>query len=207
MINHSDEILKNHDNGFNVHDHLKNKTVEELKAICDAERNPFWVCALSLNGDLNVGSIVRTSSLCGAKEVFIIGRRKYDKRGTVGSQNYIKIHRIDGLTDDNEIDHDVFINVMKENHLSPIFVELGGHCISNKNFDWHSILNSQMQPCLVFGNEGKGIPDELIIRCKKEFQYTAVVSIAQKGVIRSHNVSIASGIIMHDMCKSMGWYL
>jgi tRNA G18 (ribose-2'-O)-methylase SpoU len=54
-----------------------------------------------------------------------------------------------------------------------------------------------MKPCLVFGSESKGIPQEIVNDSRAE-----VVAIPQVGVIRSYNVSAAAAIAMWELVRS-----
>lgn len=197
-VNFRDEIKKDmRESGFNVHKKYDDLTVPELQEVCKKEQKPFAVCALSVTGDLNIGSMIRTASLFGAEKFIVFGRRKFDRRGLVGANNYIDIELISGLNEDLSFDSHLFNATMITNEYVPVFVEQGG--IPLGSFSWKHLLVSR-KPCLIFGNENRGIPQE-IIDDSKGFK----VSIPQCGVIRSHNVSVASGIVMYDLCKNMQW--
>ena len=187
---------------LNVHDHLKGHSVEELRALCDQDRSPFGVCILNITGELNVGTIVRNALLTGAQKVAILGRRKYDKRGTVGSENYIDVERIDTLNKDGlTINVDMFWSWMKDNNFTPIFCEQGGIPLTMVDWtEWVSDM-SPRNPCLVFGNENRGVQNDIL---NDERGY--IVSIPQKGCIRSYNVASASGIVMYSMAENMRWF-
>lgn len=186
---------------LNVHDHLKDKNVEELRGLCNQDRCRFGVAVLNVTGELNVGTIVRNALLTGARKVGILGRRKYDKRGTVGSENYIDVERIDALNDDGlTINRDLFWDWMNKNGFRPVFCELGGTPLHE--IDWYNIVHS-VQPlniCLVFGNENRGVQTDLL-----HDRRGRIVSISQRGVIRSFNVGTASGIVMYDLARAMRW--
>ncbi len=210
-INYKDEIKKDmRESGFNVHKRYDHLTVPELQYVCKRDRNPFAVCALSVTGDLNIGSMIRTASLYGAEKFYIFGRRKYDRRGVVGANNYIDIEIIDGLVKEanGEIgfDSSLFRSTMATSPYTPVFVEQGGEVLGK--FNWNSLLKDIPKPCLIFGNENRGIPDNILnhgLGGAALLSRSFVVSIPQCGVIRSHNVSVASGIVMHDLCTNMGW--
>lgn len=206
-INFKEEIKKDmRESGFNVHKRFDHLTVPELQEVCKKDRNPFAVCALSVTGDLNIGSMIRTASLYGAEKFIIFGRRKYDRRGVVGANNYIDIEVIDGLVKDSSgelagFDSNLFWATMLGSPYTPIFVEQGGEVLGK--FNWDSFLKGIHRPCLVFGNENRGIPENIMNLYMHSESF--VVSVPQCGVIRSHNVSVASGIVMHDLCMDMGW--
>lgn len=198
MKNNSKELIaKTMDDAsfWNVHDELKGKTLDELKAYQKAVTLPYAVCVLNLTGDLNVGMIARTACVFGAKETIIFGRRKYDKRSTVGAQNYMTVSRVDGFRDgsDDELDVLKFKAMMKEKNYFPIFVEQGGRDIEMLDYmQWIDALanDKEPDPCLVLGNENEGIPAEFL-------ELGVTISISQRGVLRSLNVSAAAAIAIH----------
>lgn len=181
---------------WNVHDRLKGRSMESLRSYQSNDSAPFGVCILNLLGDLNVGIILRTAALTGAKKVFIFGRKKYDKRSTVGAYKYLDIEHIDnGMLDEMTVDPNTFHLTLFENHFYPVFVEQGG--VPLQEYDWHPVVGDGFMPCLVFGNEGHGVPDNLMEPgCE-------IVSIEQRGVIRSFNVSSAASIVMYHLSQRL----
>ena len=204
MINY--QQLGNNDisasiSNLNVHDHLKGLSIEALRELCDGDRQDFGIAVLNITGELNVGTIVRNAHLTGAKKVGILGRRKYDKRGTVGSEQYFDVERVDALNDDGlTIDTSLFWNWMDKNNFWPIFCEHGGTPLSQVDWGIWITEKEPRLPCLVFGNENRGIQDDILNDLRGE-----IVSIEQKGVIRSFNVASASAIIMYEMAKGLNW--
>lgn len=202
FINYAEKIAETvkGENFWNVHDRYKDRSLDALRAVQDAASLPFAVCVLNLTGDLNVGMIVRTACTMGASNVILYGRRKYDKRSTVGAQNYIPIERIDGFHDDGQtLDTIRFREVMVKRGCVPVFVEQGGTPI--ETIDWDGFLGHDRKadlpvPCLVFGNESEGIPVEMMLG-------ELVVSIHQRGVLRSLNVSAAAAIVIHSLSSHL----
>ena len=172
---------------WNVRDDLKDCTLSQLQEKSQNDRLPYGVCVLNLTGDLNVGMVIRTACIMGAERVVILGRRKYDKRSTVGAQNYVDVVRVDALTDELEFDATVFDKTMAEFNYTPVFLETGGPDIID--FNWNSVPN---KPCLILGNEGFGTPDYII-------RDNPRVTIPQLGPLRSLNVAVAGGIAMWEI--------
>lgn len=186
---------------LNVHDHLKDLTVPELRAICDADRLPWMSCVLNVTGELNVGTIVRNSLLTGARRVLILGRRKYDKRGTVGSEHYVDVDRITAVESNGvDINPKIFWDHMDHYGAAPIFIEQGGTDLPNVFWNEWILEMGDRIPCLVFGNENRGVPENILQDADR------IVSIPQKGVIRSYNVASAAAIVMYDMVTKAGWW-
>jgi tRNA G18 (ribose-2'-O)-methylase SpoU len=206
VVNYS-EIIEEDTTSFNsthnVLDQFKNISVEDRREICKKDRMDYYVCVLNVTGELNVGTIVRTSLLAGAREVLIVGRKRFDNRSTVGSYNYIDVTKYDAMSDETTIDCDEFVKICETRKLYPIFVELGG--VEIPNFDWKdtiSWINSMgMYPMLVLGNEGRGVPEELL-----DGLNSCIVSLPQKGVMRSYNVGVAHAMVTMDMMTKMNWW-
>lgn len=190
----------------NVHDRLKHLSVPELQQLSQDDRKPFHVCCFNLTGDLNVGTIIRTAHLLGAKSVIVFGRTRFDKRSLVGAANYIRVERVEGLTTDLEFDANIFHKTMNDKKLIPIPCELNGKNLYT--IDWkiqfQKIYDYEMEPCLVLGNETYGLSEEIIKICLTLGGF--VVSIPQFGVIRSFNVSSAFSIIGSQIIGAMQWY-
>lgn len=199
--------------GLNVHDHLKSMTVPELKRLQASETRSFDVAFLNIEGDLNVSVMIRSACLMGASRAHVIGRRKYDQRGTVGAQNYMPVKRIDAL------DHtrtDIYVNKVfqyfHDNHLFPLFIEQGGMVLGHESTSKivrNAVINCVNDwyhtPVIVMGNESTGIPIDLITYCKLKIDNTMVLSIPQVGVIRSFNVSSAFAIACWEYTRIMGY--
>ena len=89
-------------------DEFKNMTLDQIQAIQKRESLPFAVAALNLTGGLNLGSIIRSAVIFGAEKFFIVGKRRYDRRSTVGAQNYIDIEHINCDVDTTEGQNNIF---------------------------------------------------------------------------------------------------
>lgn len=204
ISNHMNEL----NNGFNVLDQYKNHSLDELKVIQENDQFPFHVLFFNLTGELNLGSMVRTACLSGAKKAWIFGRRKFDRRGLVGANNYIKIEQVNGFEDDSlAFSVDKLNSLLTDNNLVPVIVELGGNNLGS--FDWNDyvkpILNIGKIPVLIMGNEGTGFTPE-ILNFLENYPGAFKVSIPQRGVMRSFNVGHALSMIIWDMRKDMGWF-
>jgi tRNA G18 (ribose-2'-O)-methylase SpoU len=192
----NDEELKNN---FNVHDHLKDKTVEELREINMERRLPYSVCAWNVDGNLNIGMMIRTACNLGAERFIVIGRKHYDKRSCVGSNHYFPIDVVKAYDCDTEnYDVSLFWHLMNQYKYTPFLLETEGTSIVSRSYNIRNSIKKDINPCLVFGSESQGLPQELLEdkRCKR---YT----IPQLGVIRSYNVSAAASIAMWELVREM----
>ena len=199
-----DEQLAQNNSSRNVHDHLKHLDVPELQKISLEDRQPWFTVCLNCTGDLNVGVMIRTSHCLGASGVVIYGRQRIDGRSLVGAANYIQVFKTG--TDAELLDPEAFVRTLDEHNLTPIIVEQNGLTLGK--FDWQTRIQSingrGRIPALVMGNETGGVPQAFIDACL-QMPNSFVVSIPQRGVIRSFNVAVAHGIVAGNMCQSMQW--
>lgn len=176
---------------LNVRDDLQPLSIDEIVELAQKSTVPAAVCCLNLKGDNNLGMIIRTASNLSMSKVIILGRRFYDRRTTVGMQNYITIERISATTGDHSenLDLDVILGLMLEWSASYtiVFVEQGGTDLRNMNA---KLALSSLPPLFIMGAEDTGIPERVL-----EFQPSICVSIPQTGVGRSFNVNTAFSMI------------
>jgi tRNA(Leu) C34 or U34 (ribose-2'-O)-methylase TrmL len=104
-----------------------------------------------------------------------------------------------------EVEEEVFMEMMNRNeNYYPIFVEMGGENL--KNVDWKQRLTktdgTHYRPLLIFGNEHRGIGDN-IFALRDKLAQSMVVSIPMKGVLRSLNVSASVAMVTWDMVSEM----
>ena len=200
LTEHRDAALAAGHSDRNVHDHVKHLSVPELQEVSRQDRLPWHSCFINVTGDLNVGTMIRTSHCLGATSVTIFGRRRFDRRGLVGSANYIEVDQVQGMLDDLEVDRTAFYNMVHERRWLPVFVETGGMPLPL--VPWQTLRDQipGYEICLIMGNETGGIPRSIL-----QDPFGTVVSIPQRGVIRSMNVSTAHAAVASAMCASLGW--
>lgn len=182
-------IEENVSNHWNVRDDLKGKSLEELKAMQNASSLPFAVCAVNITGDLNLGIMMRTACVAGAERFIIYGKHGYDRRTTVGAHNYIDIVKAGSIDRGGtlEVDWSRFHDTLRNLDYYPVYLET--NCQWIYEFDpFPDMRDYGLKPCLVFGNEGIGLPGA--ITCGARHMY----SIPQRGVLRSLNVCAAASI-------------
>ena len=178
----------------NVIDYYKYWRTEAILADLDNKRNNFSVVCINLNGDFNIGSVIRNANAFLAKQVILVGNKRYDKRGTVGTHNYTQfkhVNRVESL--------EKFIDLENKESSKPIKI-IGIDNVENaldvNTVDWNNI-NKYFHPIFIFGEEQLGIPDEVLKLCNN------IVYIRQYGSVRSLNVGVASGIVMHEYVSNI----
>jgi tRNA G18 (ribose-2'-O)-methylase SpoU len=77
-------------------------------------------------------------------------------------------------------------------------VEQGGTPLEDFSFKPYlpNKLEEGWKVCLVVGSESFGLPKEML----KEVD-APIVTISQYGVMRSLNVSVATGIVLYEFCR------
>lgn len=177
---------------YNVHDNLKEHSVEVLQAISARDRLPFAIMLMNFEHDLNIGNCIRSAHLLGAESVIIFGKRKIDSRSTVGAHNYLNLIKVAVDMESTDGVSSAFAMIMLQMKMSPIYIDktADSHDVMSADFENTIRQTKSSIPCLVFGNEATGIHPDSIIRNSKFYH------IKQRGVIRSFNVASAASIVM-----------
>ena len=166
---------------YNVEDRFKGKSKEEIRRTLRSTSHNFAVMMEHWNGDFNIGTMIRNANAFNAEKVFYYGKRKYDRRGAVGTHHYVDLNHIDG--------YDVLVS-LKPKYKFVCLDNVEGS-IPMEDFEWPE--NSLM----IFGEEGIGLSEQML----KLADYT--VSITQYGSVRSMNVGTTSGIAMYDYINKL----
>ena len=173
---------------YNVHTPLQGLSAEKIQRISQATALPVGLMLYNLNGDMNVGMSIRTAVILGCSDVYVVGRKKYDRRSEVGAKNYISIHRFSSIEP----------SFFEENKLVPIFIEQGGAPL--EEFSFKQFLPGKLMPgwkvVFVMGSESFGLPQNLLKSLN-----APILSISQYGVMRALNVSIAASIVLYEYSK------
>ena len=175
---------------YNVSNEYKYYALDTVKNIQKNSSIPHSCAAINISGSLNIGMMIRTAVIFGIEKFYIIGKKKYDKRSTVGAHNYIDIVKLDV---DPFVSPQAILDRLYNVGYIPTIIEQGGTNINSTNF-YHHYLNR----CFVFGSESQGVPDVF----KKEDIY----SIEQRGVLRSLNVSAACAIVLNKLNEDYRYY-
>lgn len=158
-------------------DRLTKWTTELIKVDLQSRAFPCAVLMENFAGDFNIGTVIRNANAFNVSEVFYLGRKHYDRRGTVGTHHYTDIRHIS--------DHEALMH-LKEKY---VFVGLENtidSAIPMDKFEWPD--NS----LLIIGEEGVGITPTTMALCDH------YVYINQYGSVRSLNAGVASGIALND---------
>ncbi|MCU1572030.1 MAG: rRNA methyltransferase [Micrococcaceae bacterium] len=161
----------------NVVDEYRYWTHDAIVADLDAKRHSFHVAIENWQHDLNIGSVVRCANAFLAKEVHIIGRRRWNRRGAMVTDKYQHVRHHPTVAD--------FTAWAAAEGLAVIGIDNFPDSVPLETYDL------PRNCVLVFGQEGPGLTDEVHAAAQ------ATLSIAQFGSTRSINASAAAAIAMH----------
>jgi tRNA G18 (ribose-2'-O)-methylase SpoU len=170
------ELLRDGDRR-NVVDRFRYWTVDAIVADLDARRHPFAVAIENWRHDLNIGTVVRTANAFLAREVVIVGNRRWNRRGAMVTDRYQHIRHVPSAAE-----------------LVRYAGGAGYVVVAVDNLPGSVPLETYELPrnaLLLFGQEGTGLSQEARAAA------TVVCSIAQFGSTRSINAGVAAGIAMH----------
>ena len=178
---HWDENLLQAGDARNVVDAYRYWKHEAIVADLDTRRHPFHVAIENWQHDLNIGSVVRTANAFMAKEVHIIGRRRWNRRGAMVTDRYQHVRHHPTVSD--------FVDWAASEGLPVIGIDNFPDSVPLETYDLPAAC------VLVFGQEGPGLTPEVHAAAE------ATLSIAQFGSTRSINASAAAAIAMHGWVR------
>ena len=165
----------------NVVERYRYWALEAIVADLDSRRHDFHVAIENWQHDFNIGTIVRTANAFLAREVHIVGRRRWNRRGAMVTDRYQHIVHHPDVDD-----------------LAARMSSAGIAIWGIDNLPGSQPLETVALPrrvCLLFGQEGPGLSDAARAACDGTF------SIAQFGSTRSINASAAAAIAMHTWIR------
>jgi tRNA G18 (ribose-2'-O)-methylase SpoU len=166
----------------NVVDKYRYWSVEAIVADLDNSRAKLHIAIENWQHDLNIGSIVRTANAFLAKQVHIIGNKRWNRRGAMVTDRYQ--HILHHPTVEEFVAWSKTANEGKE--MPIIAIDNVPGC---KQLETYKLPETCV---LLFGQEGPGLSDAAIAASKD------VVEITQFGSTRSINASAAAAITMHQ---------
>jgi tRNA G18 (ribose-2'-O)-methylase SpoU len=167
-----------------VVDYMKWMSTVEIKKDLEKRKQNFSILLVNIDYDNNSGNIIRTANAMGAKEVILYGRRNFDRRSSMGTEFYMEFQQIKFVEEIDEVlsEYDIIIGL-----------ENGIEAQNLIDYQWDKTKKTLI--CL--GQEGNGIPQEILGKCQD------LLEIPQVGSVRSLNVGTAAGIVMYDYCTKV----
>jgi tRNA G18 (ribose-2'-O)-methylase SpoU len=178
---HLDPDLLRDGDRRNVVDRYRYWRVEAIVADLDQRRHAFAVAIENWRHDLNIGTVVRTANAFLAREVVIVGRRRWNRRGAMVTDRYQHVRYVASAAE-----------------LAAYAAAAGYSVVGVDNLPGSVPLETARLPrasLLLFGQEGTGLSAE----ARSVTEMTC--SIAQFGSTRSINAGVAAGIAMHTWVR------
>jgi tRNA(Leu) C34 or U34 (ribose-2'-O)-methylase TrmL len=161
----------------NVVDRYRYWRREAVVADLDQRRHAFHIAIENWHHDFNIGSVVRTANAFLAREVHIVGRRRWNRRGAMVTDRYQHVR--------HHPDVEAFATWARHHDLLVIGIDNLPGAVPLETYDL------PLDCVLLFGQEGPGLSPASRAACD------AVLSIAQYGSTRSINAGAAAAIAMH----------
>ena len=160
--------------------------VEDILNYAESKgEKPFIVILDEIEDPHNLGSIIRTSEICGVHGIIIPNRRNVGitpivYKSSAGAVEYMKIAKVTNINST--------IDMLKKKGIWIYGADMDG-----KNYCFENDFLGAV--ALVIGGEGRGISKLTKEKCD------VLVKIPMSGKITSLNASVAAGIIMYEVLK------
>jgi 23S rRNA (guanosine2251-2'-O)-methyltransferase len=166
---------------------LNRKTMEEFK---NSHKTPIVVVLDNVRSQNNIGSVFRTSDAFLLEAIYLCGisatpPHKEIHKTALGAENSVEWEYVENTCD--------AVKTLKKNGYILIAIEQTENSISIEKFQ----INPDKKYALVFGNEVKGIQQEVINNCNYS------IEIPQFGTKHSFNISVCAGIVLWEWYRKM----
>ena len=181
QYSHGAESLSNATS--NVLDLYREYTDEEIRACLQPRRTDLVMVYQNLTHDFNKSSAIRSGNAFLVRGSYLVGRRQYDKRGTVGTHHFEHVWHADS-----------FQEVIA--HLKDYGYKI--YAVDNQpEYHPENILSCSfpITSAFVMREEQRGLDRETIDLCD------GMVYIQQFGSVRSMNVACAASCIMLEYSR------
>jgi len=189
MIEYTHEqrkALREQDWSLNIRDEFKGMNNDDIKSVLNSRRNNFIIMFENALRDFNFSALIRASNAFTCEKIIYSGFRKFDPRGAVGTGHYENIQHVENLEQQ--------ISFYKKLGYTFAVAESDIYDKSQwlHNYEWPEKI------IVMFGEEGTGVRQEFIDLAD------VVISICQKGSVRSMNVASSAHIMIYDYCVKTG---
>jgi tRNA G18 (ribose-2'-O)-methylase SpoU len=169
----------------NVIDHYKSWEDSQIRADLRRRAAPLEVVAENFAYDFNIATLVRNCNAFNARGVHIIGRKRWDRRGAVGTYHYTPVTHHENA--------ERFLDTLVRQGFTLVAVDNIPGSVRLDEFTWPA--NRPL--AVVFGQESIGVSN-LALRYAE-----AAVKVEQFGSVRSLNVGVTSGIVLHALAARL----
>lgn len=168
----------------NVADRYRYHTVEAIAADMTSRAHTLHLAVENAGRDLNMGSLVRTANAFNLASVQVIGRRRWNRRGAMVTDRYLRIEHRPTIEDFTDWASETGVTVIGIDNVP------GSQPIEHRALPRDCVM--------VMGEEGAGISPEILAACDE------VLAITQYGSTRSINVAAAGAIAMYSWILQHG---
>lgn len=159
---------------------------DHVDIVSDLEEKRSEVVSVFLNisGDFNISSGIRSNLWFNTHGTWIAGKKKYDRRGTVGAHLYTPVsHNPTPLE---------LLEALKADGYRLVAAEITDDAVPLTTYQWDT------KSAIIFGEESNGLEQDILDAVDD------VVYIPGNGSIRSLNVATTSGIFLYDYSSKVG---
>ncbi len=167
---------------------------ERLDRVLSRRQQGLAVVMENIEDPHNIFAIARTCDAVGVQDIFVLNtvfekKRKYGTRSSSSASKWVTLHHFEDMED--------CMQEVKKNYGKVLATYL--------NKDAQSIYDTDFteSAAVVFGNERKGVSDEMLAYCD------GTLIIPQMGIIKSLNVSVACAVTLYEALRqrsSAGMY-
>ena len=158
--------------------HTKYDIIKERYEQGLVEINSFSTLIDNFHTDINVGLLIRTAAALGAREIFIVGQKEWQRNVACAADRFIPIH----YCDNND---DMYSFLVQKNYNIV--------CLEQTNeAAFLPYREYPAEPVFVLGNETTGVSDFWLDKAGK------ILQIKMFGGPKSLNVNVAAGILFSD---------
>lgn len=168
----------------NLQDQYQNMNTGDVYDDLESSRSGLVSVFINILRDINVGAGVRNANWFNQHHVLITGRRSWDRRGAVGTQNYTDV-----LRDEDTLGA---IQNLKDEGFRIVGAEICDGAVPLTTYEWAE------KSAVVYGEEGGGLTQDVLDLVDD------VVYIPGRGSVRSLNVAVTSGIFGYDYSMKTG---
>lgn len=166
---------------MNVIDSLKDLSIPDIAKYCHTKSIMASVSMINITGDFNLSTMVRNANFFGFRSVHYVGKKKWDKRGSVGTHHYTPIY--------HHKCEESFLQQCSGRTLIAIENNIPEYNNKTINLFDYEFLNV-LDPIFIFGEESRGLSNLILDHAN------VILTIPNYGSVRSLNVGTTSGIVM-----------
>jgi tRNA G18 (ribose-2'-O)-methylase SpoU len=168
----------------NVVDKYRNYVVEAVRLDLDTRRSPLINVCVNTGSDFNLSSVIRNGNAMAVRATIVVGRRKWDTRGAVGTNHYEHVLHSPDILD--------VIEALRADDYTCLPVD------NTAEFHPTSIFDTKFdeKTAFFYGEEGDGLSLDVVEACDNPPVY-----LPQGGSTRSINIACASAVFTYEYVR------